>query len=128
MNAWGTGLPSLTFARPLITQLASDGSGRACLAPGAALWRRLGHLFLFAILSTVTGGHHLSYFLPVRFYGTTVALIEGKVLRVVETAGENSPIPGDGLYRSRLFSGQREFAPPPDRSCASRFIWPIERW
>jgi len=76
-------LPNLTPARPLTRWMLFSAITLASLVLALIFREFLGRLFLFAMVSAVTLTAITLFLLPVRFYGTTVALIEGKVLRVV---------------------------------------------
>ena len=76
-------LPTLTPARPLTRNMLFAAVTLTSVILALVFREPLGRLFLFAIVSAVTLTAITLFLVPVRLYGTTVALIEGKVLRVV---------------------------------------------
>jgi len=82
-DALRTALPNLTPARPPPRNRLFGVITLISIILALIFREPLGRLFLFAMVSAVTLTAITLFLLPVRFYGTTVALIEAKVLRVV---------------------------------------------
>ncbi len=78
-----TALPGLTPARPLTRNMLFAVVTLISVILALVFQDFLGRFFLFAIVSAVTLAAITLFLVPVRLYGTTVALLEGKVLRVV---------------------------------------------
>lgn len=102
-----TALPNLTPARPLTRNRLFGAITLASILMALVFREPLGRLFLFVLISTVTVTAITLFLLPVRFYGTTVALIEGKVLRVVNVL-EIMLMAGDLGFTEAAFFAAKE--------------------
>lgn len=80
----GPRLASMQPARPIARWQVMTLCAVAIAFAALALPGRLDRMATTAVLSSLLFGLMILYFVPERVYGTTVELLEGKVLRVVD--------------------------------------------